>query len=94
MTELFGSIAGRVMEELRQRRASSAPTTQTVLLTINYRASGASLILPFPNAVEARRELLRRADKHRWQRLGLGSIGSLVNRHGTVRASYTIEPRE
>lgn len=94
MTELFGSIAGRVMEELRQRRASSVPAAQTVLLTINYRASGASLILPFPNAVEARRELLARARRHRWRVRGTGAIGALVNRNETVRASYTIELKE
>ena len=66
----------------------------TVLLTINYRASGAVVTLPFPNAVEARKELLSRAAEQRLERRGIGRIGALVNAKGDVKASYTIELEE
>lgn len=62
----------------------------TIRLTLNYRASGAVVTEDFDTTVEARRALLAKAGG-KFTRLGNGRIGSLVDRDGAVKASYTIE---
>lgn len=60
-----------------------------VELSISYESKDkTSVCLTFPNAAEARRELLRRAGRLSWR--GTGQAGSLVNAAGKVMAKYRI----
>ena len=63
----------------------------TVRLTLTYRATGAIVVKDFDNAVEARRELLRRAGDYNRKIQGNGSIGALVDHNGQTKVSYTVE---
>lgn len=66
------------------------PVDTTTVLTIAWRASGAEVRGVFPNAAEARRELLKKCSDQRLSWHGSGQAGCLVDKKGRVRAEYTI----
>lgn len=67
------------------------PVDNTTMLTVRYRTSGAEVVGIFPNAAEARRELLKKCRDQKLSWHGTGHGGSLVDKKGRVRADYTIK---
>lgn len=64
------------------------------VLTMTYPRSGAVVTLLYPNAAEARRELVRRSQLTGWQIRGTGQSGALVDADDKVRIEFTIALKE
>ena len=64
----------------------------TVRLTLKFRANNQRIVTDYPNAVEARREVLRQSQRiagGSWLQ-GTGHAGELVDINGTVHVDYSI----